>query len=141
MAATDYLTMQRVKTLKYSIPEQCDADAASLIRALLVGYPELKCLMHNESFVQVLDPTERLGLVPNSSAQELRQHSFFVGDNGDKDADVKGTTSTPWSVIDWNVLWTVSAPQIEAGTYRPPPQQLATDELWESFEGLEVVVD
>jgi hypothetical protein len=29
--------MQRVKALDYSIPEQCDPDAASLIRALLVG--------------------------------------------------------------------------------------------------------
>jgi serine/threonine protein kinase len=37
MAATDYLMMQRVKALDYSIPEQCDPDAASLIRALLVG--------------------------------------------------------------------------------------------------------
>jgi len=50
MAATDYLTMQRVQALRYSIPEQCDADAASLIRALLVGRPELRFLTHNFSF-------------------------------------------------------------------------------------------
>lgn len=122
MAATDYLMMQRVKALDYSIPEQCDPDAASLIRALLV-----------------VDTTERLGLAPKSSAQELRRHSFFIGE---KNADSETSTPIPWSVIDWETLWTASAPQIEAGTYRPTPrQQPATDELWKSFEGLQVVSD
>lgn len=41
MAATDYLTMKRVKALDYAIPEGCDPSAASLIRALLVGLPVL----------------------------------------------------------------------------------------------------
>ena len=37
MAATDYLTMKRVKALDYTIPEGCDSEAASLIQALLVS--------------------------------------------------------------------------------------------------------
>jgi len=44
-------------------------------------------------------------------------------------------------VVDWDDLWTASAPKIEAGTYMPAPRQhLETDELWESFEGLELEV-
>lgn len=39
MAATDYLTMKRVKALDYSIPDGCDPEAASIIQALLVGCP------------------------------------------------------------------------------------------------------
>lgn len=50
MAATDYLTMQRVKSMNYSIPEQCDPDVASLIRALLVGHLELRLSNTDESF-------------------------------------------------------------------------------------------
>ena len=46
MAATDYLTMQRVKSMNYSIPEQCDQDAASLIRALLVGRLKMRCVRY-----------------------------------------------------------------------------------------------
>jgi 3-phosphoinositide dependent protein kinase-1 len=37
MAATDYLTMKRVRALDYSIPEECDKDAADLMRQLLVS--------------------------------------------------------------------------------------------------------
>jgi len=39
MAATDYLTMKRVRALDYIIPPVCDADAASLIKRLLVCLP------------------------------------------------------------------------------------------------------
>lgn len=37
LAATDYLTMKRVRALDYSLPSVCDPDAADLIRGLLVG--------------------------------------------------------------------------------------------------------
>ena len=39
MAATDYLTMKRVRALDYIIPPVCDADAADLIKRLLVCPP------------------------------------------------------------------------------------------------------
>lgn len=39
MAATDYLTMKRVRALDYIIPPVCDADAAGLIKRLLVCLP------------------------------------------------------------------------------------------------------
>ena len=38
MAATDYLTMKRVKALDYTVPPECDPDAADLIRRLLVSH-------------------------------------------------------------------------------------------------------
>ena len=39
MAATDYLTMKRVRALDYIIPPVCDADTADLIKRLLVCLP------------------------------------------------------------------------------------------------------
>jgi len=39
MAATDYLTMKRVRALDYTIPPICDADAADLIKRFLVCFP------------------------------------------------------------------------------------------------------
>ncbi|KAF8960326.1 AGC/PDK1 protein kinase [Flammula alnicola] len=121
-AATDYLTMKRVRALDYSLPQECDKDAADLIKHLLV-----------------LDPLDRLGVPPKSSPEALRQHPFFVGDK----------TSTPendasrkaWLVIDWEILWTAPAPEIEVGPYRSRPQELPPDDLWASFESLHVGSD
>jgi 3-phosphoinositide dependent protein kinase-1 len=36
-AATDYLVMERIKKLQFSVPEECDPDAADVIKKLLVG--------------------------------------------------------------------------------------------------------
>lgn len=59
-AATDYLVMERIKKLDYTVPEGCNSDAADLIKKLLVS-----------------DPTKRLGMTPHSSPKELRDHAFF----------------------------------------------------------------
>ncbi|KAF9530242.1 AGC/PDK1 protein kinase [Crepidotus variabilis] len=127
LAATDYLTMKRVREQDYSIPEACDANAASLIRALLVS-----------------DPTERLGVSPKSSPSKLRQHPFFVGHpTKGTDGGSQNVASSPqkrWLTVEWEALWTKPAPEIEVGPYRIKPQQpVETDDLWESFEGLEIV--
>ncbi|PPR04868.1 hypothetical protein CVT26_012699 [Gymnopilus dilepis] len=123
MAATDYLTMKRVKALDYTVPPECDPDAADLIRRLLVS-----------------DPAERLGVEPNSSPEELRQQPFFVGDHKGKTCELESELpQKPWSVIDWGTLWAAPAPKIEVGPYRSRPQEFeATEELWADFDGLQV---
>ncbi|KAF8155615.1 AGC/PDK1 protein kinase [Crassisporium funariophilum] len=121
-AATDYLTMKRVRALQYSLPDICDADAANLIKDLLV-----------------LDPLERLGVKPKSSPEDLRQHPFFVGHKASSSEKDKSTRSV--SVITWETIWTVPAPVIEAGTYRSRPQELPVDDLWSGFENLQVSSD
>ncbi|KDR80094.1 hypothetical protein GALMADRAFT_242319 [Galerina marginata CBS 339.88] len=121
-AATDYLTMKRVRALDYSLPQVCDEDAADLIRRLLI-----------------LDPLERIGVQPKSSPEVLRQHPFFVC--GNASAPESDGSQKPWSVIDWPILWTAPAPEIEVGPYRSRPQEVATDELWAGFESLHVGTD
>jgi 3-phosphoinositide dependent protein kinase-1 len=121
-AATDYLTMKRVRALEFSLPQVCDPDAADLIRRLLV-----------------LDPLERLGVPPKSSPEILRQHPFFVG--GKTSGPENDVSWKPWSVVDWEVLWTAPAPEIEVGPYRSRPQELSTDDLWAGFESLHVGTD
>ncbi|KAJ2925421.1 hypothetical protein H1R20_g11690, partial [Candolleomyces eurysporus] len=64
-AATDYLVMERIKKLQFSVPEDCDPDAAELIKKLLV----------------LFYPAERLGIAPHSSPTELRAHPFFADIN------------------------------------------------------------
>ncbi|KAF8884917.1 AGC/PDK1 protein kinase [Gymnopilus junonius] len=111
-AATDYLTMKRVKALDYTLPQVCDPDAADLIRRLLV-----------------LDPHERLGVEPKSSVEELCRHPFFIG----------GTERKTSKSENWNVLWTAPAPEIAVGPYRSRPQESSsTDDLWAGFESLHV---
>ena len=74
-----------------------------------------------------------MGVAPNSSFEELRQHPFFVGRQ-------LPTSDDPVSVIDWDTLWTCPAPKIEAGSYgsrlSEPP-----DDLWKGFESLQVLQD
>ncbi|KAF8183165.1 AGC/PDK1 protein kinase [Pholiota molesta] len=125
MAATDYLTMKRVRALDYSIPEECDKDAADLMRQLLV-----------------LDPLERLGVPPKSSPEALRQNPFFVG-HEKKVIPEDDPARTSWSVIDWDSLWKAPAPPIEVGPYRTRPQGVedTTDELWAGFERLQVTAE
>ncbi|PPQ80556.1 hypothetical protein CVT25_001590 [Psilocybe cyanescens] len=118
-AATDYLTMKRVRALDFSLPKACDPDAADLIKSLLI-----------------LDPQERLGVPPKSSPDILRQHPFFSG--GKAAASDDATPPKPWSVIDWKILWTAPPPKIEVGPYRSRPQELPTDDLWAGFESLNV---
>jgi len=118
LAANDYLTMQKVRTLDYTIPDVCDNDAADLIKRLLVP-----------------DPLGRLGVAPNSSFEELCRHPFFVG----RPSQIP-TSDDPVSVIDWDTLWTCPAPKIEVGSYgsrlSEPP-----DDLWKGFESLQVLQD
>ncbi|KAJ3519086.1 hypothetical protein NMY22_g13358 [Coprinellus aureogranulatus] len=59
-AATDYLVMERIKKLDFTVPESCEPNAADLIKKILVT-----------------EPTARLGLAPHSSSQDLRDHPFF----------------------------------------------------------------
>jgi len=121
MAATDYLTMKRVRALDYTIPPVCDADAADLIKRLLV-----------------LDPFERLGVPPKSSPEDIRQHSFFVGGK----IPSRNSPRNVWFTINWRVLWTDPAPEIEVGPYYSRPQEISqTDDLWEGFDSLQVGSD
>jgi len=110
-----------VKALDYTLPEVCDDDAADLIKGLLV-----------------FDPLGRLGVAPNSSPEELRQHPFFIGSQPPTSGKYTSDSST--SVIDWDTLWTSPAPQIEAGSHssslREPP-----DDLWKAFQSLQVSED
>ena len=78
-------------------------------------------------FVQVLEPSERLGVQPKSSHAQLRAHHFFVGD---------GTSQDP-TYIRWDALWADPPLQPETGII--PPSNDATfgddgdnDELWDS---------
>jgi len=121
LAANDYLTMGKVRALDYTLPEVCEDDAADLIKRLLVP-----------------DPLGRLGVAPNSSPEELRQHPFFVGRQ--PATSRKDTSDSLASVIDWDTLWTSPAPEIEAGSYNsrsPEPP----DDLWKGFESLQVSQD
>ncbi|KAF5310517.1 hypothetical protein D9619_008012 [Psilocybe cf. subviscida] len=121
LAATDYLTMKRVTALEYTLPQECDEDAAALIKMLLV-----------------LKWEDRLGVPPNSSPNELRQHPFFVGHGKPAGTDSDIAPSTPWSVIDWEELWVAPAPEAQPGPYRTRPSEAATEELWAKFDDLEV---
>ncbi|CAA7264336.1 unnamed protein product [Cyclocybe aegerita] len=125
MAATDYLTMKRVRALDYSIPDVCDTGAADMIRALLV-----------------LDPLERLGVPPKSSSKAIRQHPFFVGSE-EKTTSGAGAGTSPalWLVVDWERLWTAPPPPIEVGPYRARPKEVPADDLWKGFESLHLVND
>ncbi|KAH6917945.1 AGC/PDK1 protein kinase [Coprinopsis sp. MPI-PUGE-AT-0042] len=123
--ATDYLIMERIKRLDYSIPEACDPDAADLIKRLLV---------HNFE--------ERLGLPPNSSPEEIRRHPFFVGPSDSSDSN--GETKS--SYIDWETLWTIDAPEIKPGPFKEAPKQHSEKEqekmendLWAKFEEIHLV--
>ncbi|KAF9485055.1 AGC/PDK1 protein kinase [Pholiota conissans] len=122
MAATDYLTMKRVKNLDYTIPPECDKDVTDLIQQLLV-----------------LDPMDRLGVPPKSSPDALKQHPFFVG-HDKKDFPEDSPELSSWAIIDWKRLWTTPAPPIEVGPYRTRPLDVpgTTDELWAGFESLQV---
>ena len=139
MAATDYLTMKRVRALDYTIPPVCDADAADLIKRLLVRYPMRLYTGRGLTFSQVLDPVERLGVPPKSSPEDIRQHSFFVG--GKLYTPSKNSPRKVWSTINWTVLWTDPAPEIEVGPYYSRPQENFADDLWEGFDGLQVGSD
>ncbi|EIW82604.1 kinase-like protein [Coniophora puteana RWD-64-598 SS2] len=64
-ALTNYLTMQKIKTLDYTFPEGFDPAAQDLVSKLLVR-----------------DPLQRLGAGPPGSAlsrETLREHAFFEG--------------------------------------------------------------
>lgn len=93
---------------------------------------------HRQYKSQVPDPLKRLGVAPNSSPEELRQHPFFVGHQSP--APEEDRSDDPVSVIDWDMLWISPAPEIETGTYSsrsPEPP----DELWKGFECLEISQD
>lgn len=134
LAANDYLTMRKVKALDYTLPEVCDDDAADLIKGLLVRHLQTFSTATQCQYKrQVPDPLGRLGVAPNSSPEELRRHPFFVGSQ-------PPTTSDSSSVIDWDTLWTSPAPQIEAGGHSSPLRE-PPDDLWKTFEGLQVSQD
>ncbi|CAG9463571.1 unnamed protein product [Pedinophyceae sp. YPF-701] len=56
---TEYLTLQRIHALDYALPSDADADAADLVRRLLVREPE-----------------ERIGF---ADVGEVQRHAFFAG--------------------------------------------------------------
>lgn len=132
--------MKRVTALDYSLPQECDEDAASLIKKLLVTFHLSHSVLDLISDItcQVLKWEERLGVPPNSSPKELRQHPFFVGHGQTAGTDSDNVPSTPWSVINWEDLWTASAPEAQPGPYRIRPEEPATEELWAKFDDLEV---
>lgn len=140
LAATDYLTMKRVTALEYSLPQECDEDAAALIKKLLVIKHLSLFTLHLifDVICQVLKWEDRLGVPPNSSPEELRQHPFFVGHGKSAGTDSGVAPSTPWSVIDWEELWVAPAPEAQPGPYRTRPSEAATEELWAKFDDLEV---
>jgi 3-phosphoinositide dependent protein kinase-1 len=81
---------------------------------------------------------ERLGVPPNSSPNELRQHPFFVGHGQSAGSGSDVAPSTSWSVINWEDLWTAPVPEAQPGPYRIRPVEPATEELWAKFDDLEV---
>ncbi|KAF9051574.1 AGC/PDK1 protein kinase [Panaeolus papilionaceus] len=111
MAATDYLTMKRVRSLDYVIPETCDAEALDLIQKILV-----------------LDPSKRLGVAPESSPAELRGHLFFVGRSGETPPE------KPWSVINWEKLFVDPAPPLEVGAISRRTSEGPIIQLWNDFD-------
>lgn len=88
----------------------------------------------------MLEPLERLGVPPKSSAEIIRHHPFFSGGKASVHEDEDGSPK-PWSIVDWNTLWTLPAPEIQVGPYRSKPKDSSTADLWQGFESLEVAND
>ncbi|PPQ75592.1 hypothetical protein CVT24_010898 [Panaeolus cyanescens] len=135
MAATDYLTMNRVRALDYTIPETCDAEAADLIKKILASIAlHVGSSFSKYVWKQVLDPLKRLGVGPESSPSDLRQHPFFVGHPTESEEPVY--SNRPWSVIDWERLWLDPAPLLEVGTISRPKLDYTNSGLWSGFDSV-----
>lgn len=100
---------------------------------------------------QVSKPSERLGVPPVSSPARLRDHPFFVGPKLSEGADKKEGEEPPpeppsTTYIDWKTLWTVGAPEMQAGLKKRAPdpmQELDREkieqEIWSRFEEIHLV--
>ncbi|KZV82739.1 kinase-like protein [Exidia glandulosa HHB12029] len=107
-AITEFLTFQKIKRGEHTpFPDWFDASARDLIERLLP-----------------LDPAERIGAAPKSSADELKAHAFFSAARQGLDP------------VNWAELWSVPAPSIEAGMIKkdPVPEDDGRGE-WDEFDG------
>ena len=99
----EYLCFQKITKLEYSIPEGFPDNATDLVTRLLVGVvlaqsqysckngrrqdqgalQELQCnwCLFSFLFMQVLDPSKRLGCSQMGGYDPLRAHIFFDGKN------------------------------------------------------------
>ncbi|TFK26592.1 AGC/PDK1 protein kinase [Coprinopsis marcescibilis] len=127
--ATDYLIMEQIKKLNYTIPDDADSDAKDIIKKLLV-----------------LDPSERLGLPPQSSVDELMQHPFFVGQKSLKvPTEDEGLPQESRRFIDWDKLWAMPPPELKSGARAPRSASAVredndiTEDLWAKLEEIHLV--
>jgi 3-phosphoinositide dependent protein kinase-1 len=130
---TEYLTFKKIEALDYSFPEGFDEQAQDIVKKILARGIFIKSITTSDelSFVQILDPAERLGATPKYSPSALRNHPFFIG-------PPPSETISDSSYIHWDTLWTIPPPSLEVGLFKapPPPQEeaaLAGGMQWNDF--------